>query len=658
MIGRLTLRESFEDLGDYLLTGKDRVDPADRVSWMEFRNLPTARMDVAALLMAGTASISTRTRQPALHLSISFALGDPVDKELMLRVMLTTIADQGLEEHQAAIVAHHDTENPHVHAMINRVHPETGRAWKGSWSKVRVEASLRRQEKELGLRIVPGWLAPVPGEPERRPQPRLVRGSGDFLRDVQERATPVLERAQSWSEVERGLADFGLSVRVNGRGMSVTDGRREVKVSEIGRAFSRHHMEKRLGRFSDYRARVAVANRTAQLAGAEAPTERSHVAPPAAPAADTLPLETSTSAEVPALAQLSLAFTERPPPTVALSPPVVEPPTAEPPGSPQLMLGFEEAALRASPGHRAEPPAITRTEVTPVERVRPIQLPYPPIEPAAPREQAGADPGLVSPPASEPTESPAPAKQTLVTERPGASSGKEIPPWLGRVRELIRESLDCNQAITAAYDARAAEDAPAQELERLKELEQTALADGKRLQEALGFVYLDSSNAALELTQFGRANGWMTTQYALMRSPWRFGNLRGMRFWYTMGPGRKYVENVLAPLESALRSEGERPTQADLEAARANLSNAVKIHGAARDALLTFRAPQTCEKGAARLLQPRLGEFSAAEIAQRLAELLPPEDREAAKLVKHIVNLAISLNQMLSRNHYPGREWE
>jgi hypothetical protein len=59
---------------------------------------------------------------------------------------------------------------------------------------------------------------------------------------------------------------------------------------------------------------------------------------------------------------------------------------------------------------------------------------------------------------------------------------------------------------------------------------------------------------------------------------------------------------------------------------------------------------------AARLLQPRLGEFSAAEIAQLLAELLPPEDREGAKLVQRIVDLAISLNQMLSRKHY--REWE
>jgi hypothetical protein len=279
VISKQTLGGDFGELATYLQTGRHHVHPDQRVTWMEFRNLPTARLDVAVRLMEGAASRSKATRKPVLHLSISFAPGDPVDAELMRRVMLRTLADQGLEEHQAVIVAHHDTENPHVHAMVNRVHPETGRAWKGSWSRVRAEASLRRQELELGLRVVPGWLAPVPGQPELRPRPRLARGSSEFLREVQERASPVFERARSWSELERGLADFGLSVRVNGRGMSVTDGRQEVKASEVGRAYSRQQLENRLGRYSDYSARVAVASGTLRQAAVD-PAERNPVRAP------------------------------------------------------------------------------------------------------------------------------------------------------------------------------------------------------------------------------------------------------------------------------------------------------------------------------------------------------------------------------------------
>lgn len=259
MIANQTFGDDFWDLGDYLRRGRGRVDPSQRVGWVEFRNLPTRRMGIAERIMAGTASLSY-TRKPVFHLSISFAPGDPVNEALMKRVMARTLADLGLGEHQAVIVAHIDTDDPHVHAMVNRVHPETCVAWKGSWSRLRAEASLRQQELDEGLRVVPGWLARVPGHPELRPQPRLASADQEFLRDVQERAGRVLERARSWADIEAGLAELGLAVRVNGRGMSVTDGRRLVKASEVGRQFSRGNLEKRLGRYSDYSARVAVAS--------------------------------------------------------------------------------------------------------------------------------------------------------------------------------------------------------------------------------------------------------------------------------------------------------------------------------------------------------------------------------------------------------------
>jgi hypothetical protein len=261
VIANQTFGGSFFELGDYLRRGRSRVDPAQRVGWLECRNLPTERMDIAERIMDGTASLSY-TGKPVFHLSISFAPGDPVNESLMKRVMARTLSDLGLGEHQAVVVAHVDTDDPHVHAMVNRVHPETCVAWKGSWSRLRAEASLRQQELDEGLRVVPGWLARVPGHPELRPQPRLASADQEFLRQVQDRAGPVLKRAQSWSELEAGLSEFGLSARVNGRGMSVTDGRQLVKASEVGRQFSRGNLEKRLGRYSDYSARVAVASAT------------------------------------------------------------------------------------------------------------------------------------------------------------------------------------------------------------------------------------------------------------------------------------------------------------------------------------------------------------------------------------------------------------
>lgn len=285
MIGKLTLGKSFKCCGEYMLTGKDRVHPDQRVSWMECRNLPTERMEVAVRLMAATSRRSRRTQLPVLQLSVSFAPGDPVDSAMIKRVLQRTLRDIGLGEHQAILLEHHDTAVPHGHAIVNRVHPETGRTWKGSFSKTRIEASLRRQEQEEGLRVVPGWLAPVPGAPELRPRPRLARADQEFLRDVKERAGPVLKKAQSWSEVEAGLAELGLRVRVNGRGMSVTDGEQEVKASQIDEQVSRFQLEKQFGRYSDYRLRRAVASEIMGQARTIAPGDAGRVRAAAAPPA-------------------------------------------------------------------------------------------------------------------------------------------------------------------------------------------------------------------------------------------------------------------------------------------------------------------------------------------------------------------------------------
>ena len=135
----------------------------------------------------------------------------------------------------------------------------------------RIERSLRAQERELGLTVVPGWLEPVRArdvaglgvevrDPEARvlPPPRPKHGERAFT-DDRARVAPVLVSARSWAEAERGLAGQGLSLVVKGGGFRITDGRRDIKASDVAREFSRFHLEKRFGPYPDYRARMAVA---------------------------------------------------------------------------------------------------------------------------------------------------------------------------------------------------------------------------------------------------------------------------------------------------------------------------------------------------------------------------------------------------------------
>jgi hypothetical protein len=59
--------------------------------------------------------------------------------------------------------------------------------------------------------------------------------------------------------MERGLAEHGLSLRMKGRGMVLTDGRQEVKVSGIASEASRYRLERRLGLYTYHRRGRPVA---------------------------------------------------------------------------------------------------------------------------------------------------------------------------------------------------------------------------------------------------------------------------------------------------------------------------------------------------------------------------------------------------------------
>ena len=247
----------------YLLYGHlDNLNP-DRVDWIETRNLPTDDPLAAARIMAATARDRRTKQKPVYHFSISFDYNDPADRALMLRVADRLLADLKMQGFQALMVAHRDRAHAHLHIVVNRIHPEELTVW-SNWNDYRrIERSLRAQEAELGLRVVPGFLAPVFDEDGKRLRPaQLVRGDADFLERVRAEAGPHLASAGSWAELERGLAAHGLRVRMKGRGMVVTDGKHEVKASKIDREFSRSRLEASLGIHGEYRLRQQIAART------------------------------------------------------------------------------------------------------------------------------------------------------------------------------------------------------------------------------------------------------------------------------------------------------------------------------------------------------------------------------------------------------------
>ncbi len=155
MIGVSSSNKSFRVLARYLSEGRTGEEQ-DRVAWVASRNLPTDDPELAARIMRATAGQNVRVKEPVYHLALSFDPGDAVDRAAMERVADRVLETLGLQEHQVLIVAHADREHAHMHLMVNRVHPETGKVWSRWQDYPAIQRVLREEEEALGLRRVPG----------------------------------------------------------------------------------------------------------------------------------------------------------------------------------------------------------------------------------------------------------------------------------------------------------------------------------------------------------------------------------------------------------------------------------------------------------------------------------------------------------------------
>ncbi len=183
MIAVSSKSQSFSAIAKYLVAGRSGEE-WDRVSWTASRNLPTADPELAGKIMRATAEQSDRVARPVYHLALSFDPHDQVDRAAMERVADKVLQRLGLEEYQVVMVAHRDREHQHVHLLINRVHPETGRAWDRPYDYYVIQQVLREEERSLGVREVPGRLtqppeqgAPARAEPRSRAHGRESEAS-------------------------------------------------------------------------------------------------------------------------------------------------------------------------------------------------------------------------------------------------------------------------------------------------------------------------------------------------------------------------------------------------------------------------------------------------------------------------------------------------
>lgn len=154
---------SFKGAAAYYLHDKG-ADTNNRVAFCTTRNLPVEEPELAWRWMAytakhagilkhdaGVAASGTKMSKPVYTLSLSWHPEDKPDPAFMVQMMDTALAKIGLSKCQTLLVAHNDTEHPHIHAIVNLVDPESGKVRDPGRDKTKLSAWALAYEKERGV---------------------------------------------------------------------------------------------------------------------------------------------------------------------------------------------------------------------------------------------------------------------------------------------------------------------------------------------------------------------------------------------------------------------------------------------------------------------------------------------------------------------------
>lgn len=285
----------FKNAMQYVMTPKP--EKGERVGFAYVRNMGTMTTNDSPEALAARMRLNVeshrnnghRSNKPLKHFVIAFS---PEDTSRLTPEILQEYADKhlealGLSEHQAVIAEHIDTDHRHLHLIINKVHPVTGKLWNDSHA-VRTAAPVTTE-----LDAKHGLTAPATrafsqeaehrtaydkGADEyalRNDEPRPMKDAA--AKEVRTLAADDFREAETWGDLAERLEAKGLALTPHSyrgkQGLRVidTEAGTYVAVSKLGKDIRMDGLEARLGRFEDYQQQLdAPTVEQAQERAAEA----------------------------------------------------------------------------------------------------------------------------------------------------------------------------------------------------------------------------------------------------------------------------------------------------------------------------------------------------------------------------------------------------
>lgn len=206
---------SFKRLVDYITRAHLGEPLPATISNCSFDDVPSVVKVVTA-----TQEMARAGYDKTYHLVLSFHPEDDLSPARLARIEAVCCEALGFAEHQRVSVLHTDTEHPHLHLAINRVHPVSLRQVTPYYSHRRLAKVCAALEQELGL-VVDNHMDDPDSLSQAARDMEAYSGQVSLERYVIEDVRPAIAPATlvSWDDLHQALARFGLTIQPVEQGM-------------------------------------------------------------------------------------------------------------------------------------------------------------------------------------------------------------------------------------------------------------------------------------------------------------------------------------------------------------------------------------------------------------------------------------------------------
>ena len=251
-------------LVDYILAPTDEFG-REKCVYATTRNFISTSTAAQKMEMISLAEESVHSKMPVAHWILSWSDNETPTTAQVDEAVAMFLKGMELEEHQAIYAVHGNTDNYHVHILVNRVHPYTEKvvqphhgfdikAAHRILAEIEYKQGWRSEKRALFSVDDNGNVVRKTHPPKVQPPPKAadkerITGEKSAIRIAQERTRNLLKNIHSWEELHIAFNEAGLQYQRKGSGAIILVGTTPVKASSVRRDFSLLNLEKRFKKF-------------------------------------------------------------------------------------------------------------------------------------------------------------------------------------------------------------------------------------------------------------------------------------------------------------------------------------------------------------------------------------------------------------------------